>query len=383
MQKKTAFTLVDLLVVIAILGVLIALLLPAVQAAREAARRMQCNNQLKQLTLAVHSFHDVHSRFPNYGNDPIFVNKNLSRYSFMYALLPFFEQTAFYDAGVSITNGHAYDSVNKKKIDMLLCPSDETTGVPAGGSGADESKSSYRGSMADLVCQAGELKRFSSPRSWLRQGSRALDGSAITGGGQIGLEAVTDGTSNSVALTEGVIWDKTANNQPNASFKANVAAVSTFFFNETPDVCSKVKGKGEHMASGYKTAKAIDDVRLGWRWSDAYMTFSNIVFTLLPPNSPSCDTNESSTSAYHKGGASASSYHSGGVNASLLDGSVRFISDTINVKNLDVACDGTDIPPGSPVAKNAGANVAVGATFSYGVWADIGSINGGENTATP
>ncbi|MDR0705066.1 MAG: DUF1559 domain-containing protein [Planctomycetaceae bacterium] len=103
----------------------------------------------------------------------------------------------------------------------------------------------------------------------------------------------------------------------------------------------------------------------------------------IPPNSPSCDTNESSASAYHKGGASASSYHSGGVNVSFLDGSVRFISDTIQVKNLDVACEGTDLPPATPIAKNAGANVAIGELFSYGIWAELGSINGGESTALP
>jgi len=64
MKRRNAFTLVELLVVIAIIGILIGLLLPAVQAAREAARRMSCTNNLKQITLALHSFHDSHKKFP-------------------------------------------------------------------------------------------------------------------------------------------------------------------------------------------------------------------------------------------------------------------------------------------------------------------------------
>ncbi|MGL6195822.1 MAG: DUF1559 domain-containing protein, partial [Thermoguttaceae bacterium] len=108
--KHEGFTLVELLVVIAIIGILIALLLPAVQAAREAARRMQCSNNLKQLALTVHTFHDANNRFPNGGWDEFWMNykhpsvcdgnrmHGIDVYSYFTCLLPYFEQTAAFDA---------------------------------------------------------------------------------------------------------------------------------------------------------------------------------------------------------------------------------------------------------------------------------------------
>ena len=95
--KLQAFTLVELLVVIAIIGILIALLLPAVQAAREAARRMQCTNHLKQLALAGHTFHDAYKRLPASYDDEIWLSKPVWYGGWPGLLLPFFEQQAIYE----------------------------------------------------------------------------------------------------------------------------------------------------------------------------------------------------------------------------------------------------------------------------------------------
>ena len=96
--RKSAFTLVELLVVIAIIGMLIALLLPAVQAAREAARRMTCTNHLKQVGLAVHTFHDAHRGLPPYNNG----NVSGRGASFWIFILPFVEQQSMYDIFASL-----------------------------------------------------------------------------------------------------------------------------------------------------------------------------------------------------------------------------------------------------------------------------------------
>src|SRR6056297_2334814 len=93
-RRRAGFTLIELLVVIAIIAILVALLLPAVQQAREAARRSSCKNNLKQLGLAIHNYHDTHSRFPfGYMLD----SSNLNVSSFGTQILPFLEQSALWD----------------------------------------------------------------------------------------------------------------------------------------------------------------------------------------------------------------------------------------------------------------------------------------------
>lgn len=145
LKRHAAFTLVELLVVIAIIGVLVGLLLPAVQAAREAARRMQCMNNLKQIGLAVHNYSDIHNRFPPGGpGTGIHPNSDGYRVSAWVRILPFLEQQPLYDQ-LNLTGPARIvpdallpdgERVRHKQIAAMLCPSDDHPQFsPASGDG--------------------------------------------------------------------------------------------------------------------------------------------------------------------------------------------------------------------------------------------------------
>lgn len=128
--RRGAFTLVELLVVIAIIGVLVALLLPAVQAAREAARRMQCGNNQKQIALAIHNYHDTHGTLPWAASQGM-------GFTFHAHIYPFMEQTPLYNiiqfqesgAGSNSTPNSTFSIVAKTVVKSLKCPSEKTGNV--------------------------------------------------------------------------------------------------------------------------------------------------------------------------------------------------------------------------------------------------------------
>jgi prepilin-type processing-associated H-X9-DG protein len=365
------------LVVIAIIGVLIALLLPAVQAAREAARRAQCSNNLRQMGLAIHNFHDVNKRFPASSFDPIAVNAGIAGCSANPLILPYLELDALYSelmipykAGASgnagISNLVARPSAQNVKINSFICPSDGNSKINAGNSNSNSSVISYRGCRADLASHdtptniTGQLNpstQLALHRSWLRAGQSVG-----------GFELVSDGTSNSVMFSEGIIYDGTGGT-PGGSFKAKLATGVSAHYSSVPQNCLNLKGAGGKFASATQ-ATLNDNQNLGRRvWANNIQ--SVFFYTLLPPNSPSCHSD------WHRAWVSASSNHSGGVNVSMLDASVRFINDNIHTANLsrNVTAQTPDIPPAQPY-DSAG-------TFSYGLWSELGSINGGEAVTPP
>ena len=209
-RKSGGFTLVELLVVIAIIGILIALLLPAVQAAREAARRAQCSNNLKQLGLALHNYSDIHRSFPPAG----ITTNQLGWHVF---ILPFIEQTALHDQ-FNFNQGSFQDwqsGVDGKqlhglnRIDGFLCPScpEEYTGwkhanaqVPQG-SGNEPYTTHYHGVMGPKGTNPYSGDAYKVLASTGKYGGYAQQG-ALTFPRPARFADFIDGTSNSYAIGE-------------------------------------------------------------------------------------------------------------------------------------------------------------------------------------
>lgn len=219
------FTLVELLVVIAIIGVLVGLLLPAVQSAREAARRISCSNNLKQLGLALHNHHDVRNSFPNGTNAhikpgwPTQYNKG----SHLVKLLPFMEENSLYDmvdfgdtlphVDTQLANigyglrGWGTAGTAQKDLSILRCPSDGYTNLP------HVSHSNYAGSMGNQnMPEGGRCPGLTGNDFGTAPAGHGDSGSACNGNNVSGvfdrfcwgakLGDVTDGTSNVIAMGE-------------------------------------------------------------------------------------------------------------------------------------------------------------------------------------
>ena len=397
-KGRNAFTLVELLVVIAIIGMLVALLLPAVQAAREAARRMQCTNKLKQLSLAVANFHDTYDRFPASSYDPIYVSNELRSGGFLPLLFPFIEQNALYDAMVQRhnrdaeigTDARSWQIYNKPSgrtlVDSFLCPSDgegrstwTPPAVPAPGStNRYYSFTNYRASRGDL--SGNDLNNLTgydhdpdaggvgNPNNDYRRTNdhNTMHRTWLRTGGRVGnIAIVTSGTSNSVAFTEGLIG---TNSGSDRRYKRTMASVSSYY-NQVPQNCLNTRGSsGMFQNPNQGVQNGGDDHWLGRRAWENWPPYTQ-VYTLLPPNSPNC------ASGWQYSWTSASSNHPGGVGVSFLDGSVRFVTDAINVTNLHRSVSGQspDNPPAYPVDGDG--------RFSYGVWAELGAVNSTESVS--
>ena len=431
-KTRKGFTLVELLVVIAIIGILIGLLLPAVQAAREAARRMKCTNNLKQIGLAFHNYHDVYDSLPC--NSTVFGSYYYyGRMSYIVALLPFMEQQSLYDeikttgydqkmadlttdvyestqAGYGSTNGGAdahfddpdYLTPGGVQIKDILCPSDSfQPSTPSGTGGGDDGANRCGGSS--YPCCAGDYfndgsyryaPKSSSGGSALSNPRGAIEGCLMFKG----LNAISDGTSNTIIAGEWVTgrYQSREIKRSIRSFQryryddSDAAAEATGTMVEcTPRSIRAAATTPFHQQTNYSPALCLTNTtseRNGKQWVDSlalsvdviagpnswieglpgYSSFS----TILPPNSPAC------TDAQCKDATtliSVSSFHPGGANIVRADGSVSFVSDSINCSDTSVT--------GSNGLAGANSNCVASGKSPYGLWGAMGSINGGESKA--
>lgn len=338
------FTLIELLVVIAIIAVLIALLLPAVQQAREAARRSQCKNNLKQLGLALHNYHDSFSVLPwlmggtsgTRSTDP---QGNEMRNSGLVFLLPYIDQAPLYNIlstpGVySGANILAFGPIRSTvyppystTIPVFVCPS---CPGPVTAWGLSWGNRNYGVSVGDTI---NNNYSNSNPRGMFGWISR------------IGFRDVTDGTSNTLMMAEKALGSPTSRDVRGGTAN-NVSGIDT-----NPALCLATASGGNFLP-----ATSIQSARLqGAQWFDGAPNFSAVT-TVLPPNSPSCvPENWGDSWAL----VSSSSFHTGGVHGLMADGAVRFISENINTGTL------TSAP-------------ATSGPSTYGVWGAIGTKSGGE-----
>jgi prepilin-type N-terminal cleavage/methylation domain-containing protein/prepilin-type processing-associated H-X9-DG protein len=334
-NRRTAFTLIELLVVIAIIAVLIGLLLPAVQSAREAARRAQCTNNLKQLGLAMHMHVDTNGHFPATAPNGTYATTFVR-------MLPFLEPTVANAYNPSDWNGHAANTTATwTTIATFLCPSDGVMNqrFTALASPRRYGNINYIGNFGwprNATGVGGE--RGMSAGAWPSpNGMISVDYSlsatrfaAAKGDPRIKITpaSATDGLSNTAAYSEklkndGVIY-----------LDGRVKDTRVVYFEIGPVEPATLPALAARCRA--MTTRYVASTGLGARWDDAYASTLNIYNHLMTPNTRSCyfmlggNWAEEPHEWDGDGGVSASSAHPGGVNTLMGDGSVRFVKESIN-----------------------------------------------------
>ena len=379
-SPRVGFTLVELLVVIAIIGVLVGLLLPAVQAAREAARRMSCSNNVKQIALAAHNFHSTYNRFPSGTNDPLWVQgfqqagtdrriDVVDVYSFRASLLPYVEQAPLYDR----ITGYCQQAASADpytwnqddgyaNIPLVWStatmhdgqPNPFTSHIPAYVCASDPNAALGRSDntlgFANYVGNRGD--------AWV--GDNWGEARGLFGRGDVtetSIASILDGTSNTLFVSETLA----GRNGTDVGLLTGIATDVTVR-DTPPAACLATRGPNQTLTGATSNLKAH-------RWGDSRNWYS-VFFTILPPNSPSCGDERQAL-------ISASSNHPGGVNAAMADGSVRFVTESIDAGDPTLF-----LGEGQPGFVPNDPHQFTGPS-TYGVWGAMGTRAGGESVQSP
>jgi prepilin-type N-terminal cleavage/methylation domain-containing protein/prepilin-type processing-associated H-X9-DG protein len=357
--KRRGFTLIELLVVIAIIAVLIALLLPAVQAAREAARRTQCVNNLKQLGLAAQNYVSANNVFPPQTSWPTMAANVTGNalglqwgFNWYYAIFPQLEQTTIFNSVNFALQPFDPSQLTAAsiKVSAMLCP-DESSSLQL--YPVTLNTNTYYYAVSNYVGNYGGPAALSPFNGTIIPEYNVESGGAITmnttSGNNlqsVGMQSITDGTSNTGLFSERLIsaypfGTTTATVYPNGT--NGLRAIFTGTYSAAPS--SVVTGmqaqnspamlfaQGCQALSGttvspYPAAVGIEMIA----GNPGYVTLSSYNHWTAP-NTPPCQNPIDLIVGYvgPYGSASANSLHPGGVNVSFADGSVHFIKNTVNL----------------------------------------------------
>jgi prepilin-type N-terminal cleavage/methylation domain-containing protein/prepilin-type processing-associated H-X9-DG protein len=340
MKHRRGFTLIELLVVIAIIAVLIALLLPAVQSAREAARRIQCTNNMKQMGVALHNYHSATNIFPmgaslnNDGTITAFALVGNQSFSAHALMLPYLEQTVIYNSlnfnwGVNEANSSYSFFCNStgafSQILAFVCPSDGNAGQP------DKNNTSNTNNY--LAC-TGTTMNFGNVKAapgfisttpgfnWPTTGLFAW-AKAYT------IASVTDGTSNTIALAEGAVDTQTMSNFQKHLGLKNVAALTALQLADAETSPAQAIQAIQACNASWNSGTAVLSFERGENWAHGAMAYT-MFNTIATPNANNSDwSNCSNSTASVSTITNADSYHPGGVNVCLADGSIRFVKNSV------------------------------------------------------
>lgn len=323
--RNRGFTLVELLVVIAIIGILVALLLPAVQAAREAARRTQCVNNLKQMALACHNYHDSSQRLPS-GKGPSYPGW-WPRWSVHSQILPYMEQGNIFNlidfrlppyVGEDSNNGCA-NPLNDNlgpcmlKIKGFHCPSESSPESLKGADGITYPGNNYVASQGTtFMCDQGDGAGFQSTVA-----PRAVADGVFYNVSKVRFADIIDGLTQTTMLSEH------RRNPGRFDAKASMFLFSlTTTLDQTRNACQSV--------DPFSTPTICDSYADCWAWGETCCTLYNHVST---PNGKTCGSIPIPAPGQVNMAMDVppSSNHPNGVNVALCDASVRFIPDSVNL----------------------------------------------------
>ncbi|PAY20104.1 general secretion pathway protein GspG [Rhodopirellula sp. SM50] len=391
-RPQRAFTLVELLVVIAIIGILVGLLLPAVQAAREAARRMSCSNNLKQLGIALHNYHGAYKRLPTYkggtwvnGLDGTTDNDNRMDLSIWVGLTPYMEQQALWNQ-IKNPNRIIVNSTSRRtppwpamgprtsqagyppwqvEIPTLRCPSDPGTGLPAMG------RTNYAACVGDSAVMMDQGPWFqvnnvvTSPPIAVAVEANAACRGAFVARKSMRFRDILDGLSNTIVAGEITTDLGDRDKRTIASIRGETEEIR-----DEPDHCEhegyvspeRPRFWSNGNDGGTAPTLAASNQGRGFRWA-AGGTVYTAMNTILPPNKDLCLGGDSTGDENSMGVAPPSSRHQGGVHVLMGDGAVIFLTDSIeagDVHHTNVWSGGT------------GESVP-GAKSPYGLWGALGT----------